>query len=1478
MLSFPHYSRYVLKFQCAVIFTVLCFVPEISFGQKANNSCGLIVDAGPDIENCPGVHFNLKAKITGKYDSFLWEPPDGLSDPSALNPVANPGQRTVYTLTAMGVSDNLIKNGSFETGTISPSTSGFSRASSFLEMMNNGSIPEYYVANSADMASWYGSCRPKQGNYALVIHGNQNPNTPFWCQTIQVFPNTDYKIEYWITRSFRKFQVYIPEISMRINGREVASGVCGYICRWDQVTGMWNSGSATSATICLYNNVVGDNGNAAAIDEISVKECCVAKDSVEVKFVDIIADIQAPDITCPRPHVVVDASNSSNGPGWKFKWSTANGKIESGANTTKATVSRAGTYYLEICTPKGCCNYFQYEVYGSSEKPDLKLFCSDTLGCKKSEALITLKSNHNFHLYYDWKGPNGFVSQSQNITVGVPGKYYVTITDDYGCKSFDSIRVVEHADQPKVSLSGQALTCLRNETELTASSTVPNSVFRWRAPDGRTHTGASWKAISPGWYHVETTTPSGCVKRDSILVKEDRAIPDLTAAGEEINCLNPTAKLSASCKDPNARIQWIGPNGFTASSLNTVTQHGGKYILIASSANGCNDTAEVDIVVDTLRPDVKGGNAELTCIVDKLHLNPEIGGQYSHIAWKGPNGFASTDKNPLVTEPGKYTVELTARNGCKNSADIDVVANKQAPQLQTQDEHLNCHQPKVNLALHGDLTDLQINWKGPNGFSSDLPSPQVDRSGSYHVTAVNKAGCMFTASINITEDFTMPRFTTSDDILTCKVDSVILNLEANDPSYHISWKGPGGFVSNLKNPYTKSAGRYVVHVTGKNGCSDSAVVLITQDVNKPQIFVNDVSLDCKDVHKDITANSNRDTLSYQWQGPNGFTSTSKTIRVDKAGIYTVTVVTKDGCKSEQTVSVVADQSPPALHIPSGQLNCTVVSLNLSFTANRQVSNIQWTGPNGFVSTQLNPVVMQPGIYTLRAVADNFCPGVQTVEITQDTARPDVRVTHDEISCKNPEASISIHSATQGVQFNTTDERGIRYQGNTIRTKQGGNFIVEVTAPNTCKNQYRFTIPVDIVPPNVTTQDEILNCIKTSTPLVASYDAVNTSIKWSGPNNFSSTATSPVVSVGGTYQIEVVNTRNGCSTVKGLHVSMDTLKPSAVLSAQELDCHREVAEVSSIFQPSYAQLKWTDAGGNFITDQFKFEVRKGGAFNLQLTDPKNGCQKTETVTVYEDPLRPHDPELAIRQPKCQEKFGVINVLGVKGSHGDLSYSIDGGIRFTKEPRFSNLSPGLYTILIKDSKDCKVSVQANIFSTPYVETELHPLIELRLGESEILDLKINLPDEAIRSITWSPKVALSCADCKQPRANPMVSTDYKVTVVDTNGCESIAKVRVRVEDPKVWIPNVFSPNRDGVNDRAYIFSSNPDVTNVDIFQIYDRWGEMVFENRDFLPNRQEEGWDGNYRDQPKNPAVYVYYARINFINGNTVELKGDITLVR
>ncbi|MEM1320956.1 MAG: gliding motility-associated C-terminal domain-containing protein, partial [Bacteroidota bacterium] len=127
-------------------------------------------------------------------------------------------------------------------------------------------------------------------------------------------------------------------------------------------------------------------------------------------------------------------------------------------------------------------------------------------------------------------------------------------------------------------------------------------------------------------------------------------------------------------------------------------------------------------------------------------------------------------------------------------------------------------------------------------------------------------------------------------------------------------------------------------------------------------------------------------------------------------------------------------------------------------------------------------------------------------------------------------------------------------------------------------------------------------------------------------------------------------------------------------------------------------------------------------------------------------------------------------------------------------------------------------------------------------------------------------------------PKETISLMIIVEDENGCTATDEVMVIVDEIKTaFVPNIFTPNDDGRNDRFVIYA-NESVAKVSKLTIFDRWGAVVFQRENFQPNDPSAGWDGTVNDKPLNNAVFVYAITLDLINGETITLQGDLTLKR
>ncbi len=138
-------------------------------------------------------------------------------------------------------------------------------------------------------------------------------------------------------------------------------------------------------------------------------------------------------------------------------------------------------------------------------------------------------------------------------------------------------------------------------------------------------------------------------------------------------------------------------------------------------------------------------------------------------------------------------------------------------------------------------------------------------------------------------------------------------------------------------------------------------------------------------------------------------------------------------------------------------------------------------------------------------------------------------------------------------------------------------------------------------------------------------------------------------------------------------------------------------------------------------------------------------------------------------------------------------------------------------------------------------------------------------------WSPDYELECMFCREAKVSPRLNTVYYVTNVNDHGCASTDSVRVNVSQAYfVGVPDIFSPNGDGENDVLYVRGNGIQFIE---YYVYDRYGAQIFESRS-----QERGWDGTYQGEQVPPGVYVYFAKITFLNGKQELIKGDVTVIR
>ena len=238
-------------------------------------------------------------------------------------------------------------------------------------------------------------------------------------------------------------------------------------------------------------------------------------------------------------------------------------------------------------------------------------------------------------------------------------------------------------------------------------------------------------------------------------------------------------------------------------------------------------------------------------------------------------------------------------------------------------------------------------------------------------------------------------------------------------------------------------------------------------------------------------------------------------------------------------------------------------------------------------------------------------------------------------------------------------------------------------------------------------------------------------------------------------------------------------------------------------------------------------------------------------------------------------GEIRVEG-EGGKPPFMFSADGQ-NFISKDTLTGLPAGDYWVNIKDANGCKDSVFATI-SQPLPLAVIAEPADTLLDLGFMIDVNtITLPSGRPVEFIWTPSSGLSSVTDAEPTITAIEEQYYIVKVTDEDGCVAYDTVHIRVNKKRpVYFPNIFGPDKDYPNDHFTGFSG-PAANQINLLRIYDRWGSLVFEQRDFPLNEPNFGWDGTYNGE-KMFGVFAWYALVGFIDGEELPYEGSITVLR
>jgi gliding motility-associated-like protein len=1181
-------------------------------------------------------------------------------------------------------------------------------------------------------------------------------------------------------------------------------------------------------------------------------------------------------ITCAVPNIILDAAGSSTGPNFKYQWGTIDGQITGGQGTLQATVSAAGLYTLIVTnTANNCSSSFSVQVNADIAAPVADAGTSQILDCTQPSLTLNGTNSSVGAIYtYNWTASNGGIlvppTNVANPKVSAAGDYQLVVTNTLnGCTTAATVNIKADANQPVTTIATPAtLNCLINQTVLNASgsSTGGNITYAWNGPGIVSGFNALNATINlPGDYSLTiTNNTNGCTSSQTVTVKQDVTPPPVDA-GPDVNldCNIPQAQLGGpnNPTGPNYIFNWTGTGIVSGANTPTpVINQGGTFVLVVTNnTNGCTSTDDITATTNFTNPQADAGQTfELTCVKPNYTLAATASqGPTFTYSWTTNGGHFTTATNiltPTVDGAGYYYLVVTDQsNGCTTTSSVHITQSPDVPiATATSPGTLTCAVPTLNLSGSGSSTGPTYSyvWSTQDGhiISGDTTlTLKIDQPGSYTLVVTNSANsCTSTSSIQVDQDINPPSIDPGPSpTITCVKLSVPLAGSVNTTgTFTYQWQASNGgnIVSGgtTLTPIVNAGGQYNLTVTSQqNGCTSSGFVQVQVDKAPPAALIQSPdTLTCTVQQLPLDASaSSTGNMTYAWTVANGGHIADQTNQlkpvVDKPGNYTLLVTNNDnGCTKSITVPVAQNiQHPVANAGPNGLLTCAITSLKLDGSGSSQNGNFfyQWTTPDGQIlvgANSLSPTIVADGHYTL-VVTDNSngCTSVANTVVDINNKPPGIAVASPPvITCTN--AQITIDGS--GSQTGGT----IKY----VWTTTDGNIV-------------------------------------------------------SGQN-----ASQVVVNKAGTYTLTVLNSATGCSSTQAVTVSDNIVLPVAEAGpAFTLTCTTTQGALKGTGSTgSIYTYTWTTADGHIVSGANTLSpvVNKEGTYQLTVANQTTGCVKTDNVVIDRQTNVPTDFADTLKNPTCKDNDGFITFGPVTGGFGPYLYSIDGGKTFVSTIDFAAISPGTYDLYIQDVNGCEFHKSLSVPKAPDPAISIDPKFSIELGDSLKLNavLPTGYPFALIDSIVWAPLDGLTfkyspnpiqnLKNRLSPWAKPLRPIQYTVTLISKDGCQASDRLIIDVNtEPHIYIPNAFSPwNQDGKNDVVYIFADGSQVVRINKFQIFDRWGEMMYQAYNFLPNDPSHGWDGRLGGKYLDPGVFVYYAEILLIDGRILLYKGDVTLVR
>jgi gliding motility-associated-like protein len=1095
------------------------------------------------------------------------------------------------------------------------------------------------------------------------------------------------------------------------------------------------------------------------------------------------------------------------------------------------------------------------------------------------------------------------------------------ITDIHECKDsfqlFDSIQV----NKLDANIGYTEVICVPDVAEFNDESTADlANIISWEwviEPIGfiSNDKNTSLYIDSVGLYDLEFKVEDdwGCI--DSISITQAilavEVIPDFTY--DSLSCSWAPINFSPSGENGNmVTYFWEFGDGNTSDLKTPSYTYSAEGVysvcLTMTDIRGCDKTICKDNIVNISNPVAyyTGDPLEATCPPLLTNFENQSTNAFTYIWDFGDNSGKSTSKSPshVYTSPGRFDVTLIATStpSCIDTLFLPEYVKVEGPKGDFEaDIAPTCLPVSVTLNANSDGYYSYV-WDLGNGILdsveglviTDVISYEYTQPGRYtpKLIITDSVGCTRSFAGDpieldlVTLDFTMESDPICGPPLTISLENLSIGT-TEDVDYLWQISGIDTYQSVEENPSfdIQQTGQYNVNLIAQYGnCTDTLSIpdfLEVADIPEVSFEIETEEL-CEDVNVTFVNNSTVDYgefSSWIWDFGDGSFSTEENPTHQYEGLESQTItlvgITDKGCEATYSSSFEVLPSTIAT-VEDDKLICIGDEVQISGAIENLQPNgtFYWENEASLSCTDCLSPIATPLItttYILVGVHPNGCESRDTIEVVViPTPGPELALQSEEIICLGNETVIDVLNFNQSFnyQWNTSilgQDCYINCETVHVSPEEETTYYVTVFNEFGCFKNDSITIDVetsieDFLPEEtaICFGDETTIGISGGNDPLWGIDAELNCLTC--PENTVSPLHSTIYNV-------VVQSDLGCFYEDSISVVVVPTNSADVGEVEEI-CVGESVLLTSI---GFGAPLWTANIPLDIDDEPTIIVSPDETQYFYLNMTYYECSQMDSVLVT---VHKKANIEVVGDTIC---VGETAIVSANGRADGYQWTIDDEIETKK---IVNVKPE-YTTQYPVIASYRTCTPDSAVATVYV----HPHIDYKI-EEDFYNIYLNdqvniLPEYDIGrnySFDWLPPDGLDCFDCPNPIIKGITeSIDYNVLVVDEEtGCEINQDISVRFNNECTnmifHLPNIFSPNNDGVNDEWRMYTNNPE--EFISISVFDRYGNFIFYTNDI-----NETWDGKYNGQDVTLGVYVYKVRLTCpYNRKEYYILGDVTILR